>query len=81
MQIFRLKSNREYNHSSTYLGINWDKQYKKWRASIVVDGRKMILGYFDDEKEAARKYNEAATRHGRNVLNILAATEKKGQAA
>jgi hypothetical protein len=80
MQIFRLKSNREYNHSSEFLGVNWDKQYKKWRASIVVDGRKKILGYFDDEREAARLYNQAAIRHGRNVLNILAATEKEGKA-
>jgi hypothetical protein len=80
MQIIRLKSNREYNHSSKYLGVNLDKQYKKWRASIVVDGRKKILGYFSNEEEAARAYNIAATRHGRNVLNILAMTEKKGQA-
>ena len=81
MQILRLKSNREYNHSSQYLGVNWDKQYKKWRAAIVVDGRKKILGYCDDEQDAARLYNIAATRHGRNVLNILAMTEKKGTAS
>jgi hypothetical protein len=80
MQILKLKSNREYKHSSKYLGVNWDKQYQKWRASIVVDGRKRILCYSDDETEAARAYNIAATRHGRNYLNILAATEKKGQA-
>jgi hypothetical protein len=80
MQIFRLKSNREYNHTSKYLGINWDKQYQKWRASIVVDGRKRILCYSDNEEEAARAYNIAATRHGRNVLNILAATGKEGKA-
>jgi hypothetical protein len=76
MQTFRLKSNREYNHSSQYLGVNWDQQYKKWRAAIAVDGRKRILGYCDDEREAARLYNQAAIRHGRNVLNILAVTEK-----
>jgi hypothetical protein len=81
MQLLRLKSNREYNHSSEFLGVNWCKQYKKWRASIVVDGRKRILCYSDDEQEAARAYNVAATRHGRNYLNILAATEKKGQTA
>jgi hypothetical protein len=69
MQIFRLKSNREYNHSSEFLGVSWNKQYQKWRAAIVVDGRKKILGYCDDEREAAR-----------NVLNILAATEKEGKA-
>lgn len=80
MQILRLKSNREYNHTSKYLGVNLDKQSKKWRASIVVDGRKKILGYFNDEEEAARAYNIAATRHCRNSLNILALTEKEGKA-
>jgi hypothetical protein len=53
-QIIRLKSNREYKPSSQYLGVNLDKQTQKWRASISVDGRKKILGYFDNEEEAAR---------------------------
>ena len=80
MQIIRLKSNREYKPSSKYLGVNLDKQTQKWRASISVDGRKKILGYFNNEEEAARAYNIAATRHSRNVLNILAITEKEGKA-
>jgi hypothetical protein len=81
MQIIRLKSNRVYKPSLQYLGVSWNKQYDKWRAAIVVDGRKRLLGYCDDEREAARLYNQAATWHGRTYLNILAMTEKKEQAA
>ena len=34
---------------------------KKWRAQIYVHKKRYQLGYFDDEVEAARSYNDAAT--------------------
>lgn len=78
MRIIKLELSRQYKPSSQYLGVSWNRQYKKWRASIMVDGRRKILGHCDDEHDAARLYNIAATRHGRNVLNILAMTDKEG---
>jgi hypothetical protein len=54
--------------------VNWDKKYEKWKASIGVNGRKKILGYFDDELEAARCYNDAAKKLGRDTLNALPAS-------
>ena len=36
-----------------------------WRAEIMVDGRAIYLGYYRDQRDAARAYDEAAKRlHG-----------------
>ena len=45
---------------SKFVGVTWNKQMKKWQAAIRIVGKKKHLGYFDDEKEAACKYDEQA---------------------
>ena len=42
------------------MGVTWDKQKKKWKATIRIDGKLKYLGLFHDEKEAACKYDEQA---------------------
>ena len=61
------------NNTSGYTGVCWHKQNKKWLARIRIDGKMKHLGYFDDIKDAAQAYNEAALElHGEfAVLNIL----------
>ena len=51
--------------SSKFIGVCWNGTRKLWRASIWSDGKQMNLGQFHSENDAARKYDEAASRFGR----------------
>lgn len=60
------QANRRKRHgrtSSTYKGVGWHKGLSKWQARIRVRGRRLHLGVFALEEQAARAYDEAATRH------------------
>lgn len=52
--------NRKPWGKSKYLGVHWSKSVGKWRATIREDGRVFVLGYFDDELDAAKAYRDAA---------------------
>jgi hypothetical protein len=42
--------------SSKYTGVCWNKRQGKWQGAIRVNGIIKHLGYFKDEKEAAKAY-------------------------
>jgi hypothetical protein len=46
--------------TSIYKGVSWSNFAKKWSAYIKLDYKKKHLGYFVEEIEAAKAYNEAA---------------------
>lgn len=45
---------------SEYRGVTWSKAKERWLARIDHEGKQRQLGYFRDEKEAARAYDAAA---------------------
>lgn len=51
------------NNTSGYTGVTWHKQWKKWMASISVNGGKIHLGYFSDKEEAAKAFKAAAKKY------------------
>lgn len=49
--------------SSKFKGVSLYRPYSKWLACIRVNNKRIHLGYFKDEKEAALAYNEAALEY------------------
>jgi hypothetical protein len=56
--------------TSAYKGVSWDKKCKKWRAQICINYKKIHLGTFEKETDAAIAYNQAAKKH-HNSFAIL----------
>ena len=52
---------------SKFVGVYWNKKTKKWYAQITIDGKVKFLGSFEDEKEAACKYDEQAALNNKPV--------------
>jgi len=48
------------NTYSRYRGVSFSKRKQKWFAAIRTDGKKLWLGYFDNEIDAAKAYDNAA---------------------
>ncbi len=48
---------------SRFKGVYLIKKTKKWAATIGFNSEKIYLGTFENEEDAARSYNEAATKH------------------
>ena len=51
------------NNKSGYKGVSWCRRSKKWMAQIRVNTKTKFLGYYTDPKEAAKVYNQNATKY------------------
>lgn len=51
------------NNTSGYKGVCWHIRSEKWIANIKVKKQRIHLGYFNDPKDAARAYNNAALEY------------------
>jgi len=53
------RSKRE-NTSSSYKGVSFNKEKQKWLVQLRTNGKKYHIGYFNNEQDAARAYDEKA---------------------
>jgi hypothetical protein len=47
-------------HSSQYKGVHWSKSHGKWGAQISVNRKHIYLGFHEDERLAAERYDSKA---------------------
>jgi hypothetical protein len=57
---------------SRYKGVTWHKAQRKWQVQICYNGKHRTVGYFDNELDAAKAYDEAAKKYHKEfaVLNF-----------
>ena len=42
---------------SKYKGVTWNKRSELWMVRLMVDGERILIGYYEDELDAARAYD------------------------
>lgn len=52
------------NNSSGHIGITWNKNASKWKATIMHEGKNIHLGYYSEIEIAIKARVKAAKRYG-----------------
>jgi len=61
-----LKTRGKYS----YRGVVCHKTNKKWLSSISHNKKRISLGYYDDEKDAAQSYDRAIVKYGKPLYKM-----------
>jgi hypothetical protein len=49
--------------SSKYQGVSFNNHAKRWQSKISIDGKQHLIGYYDNEEEAAIDYARAVFKY------------------
>lgn len=62
--IFKIKS----NNTSGYRGVSFEKNESKYRAEIMVDGKSIFLGRYDNAEDAGKAYQTAKIKYHKSAI-------------
>ena len=62
---------------SKYKGVSFDKRRGKWTAGLSIEGTRVGLGYYKEELDAAKAYNQGAVKYfgDHAFLNVISEVE------
>ena len=63
-------SKRPRNNASGFKGVSWVNRDNKWLARIMITGKRLFLGYFDNPEDAAKAYDKAALKYHKNFAQL-----------
>ena len=69
-QIANQKKRQIENCSSKYKGVCFRKDTQRWTSGIKVNYRRINLGCFGSEEDAAKAYNRAAVKYFGDFANL-----------
>jgi hypothetical protein len=52
-----------HNNTSGYTGVHWYSRYNQWCVRIGINGKRILLGYFDNIKDAITVRKEAEIKY------------------
>jgi hypothetical protein len=58
------------NATSRFIGVWLDKKRKLWESAIMNDGKKIFLGRFKTDIDAARAYDKAALEYHKDFARL-----------
>jgi len=56
IENLHVATNQQNQFNRNAKGCSWNKNAGKWRAQIMLDGKKIHIGYFDTEEDARNAY-------------------------
>ena len=62
LEIITQRENVNQKHlpsTSKYTGVSWNKNSKKWHSQIIIDKKRVHLGFFINEIDASNAYQKA----------------------
>jgi len=70
-RIFDLyKKDLKSRGTSKYRGVAWHKNNQKWLASISHNKKRLNLGYYANEEDAAKAYDKAIVKYNKSTIKL-----------
>jgi AP2 domain-containing protein len=57
-----MQNRPSHGGTSEYRGVHWDKRIQRWRAAVKINGRRIRIGRFTCEEDAAEAARAARLR-------------------